>query len=62
MFYFLVCFANSFVTVKVARSVCFFQVGLLDLEVNTLSKILCIMVVILSLIMMIIKVLHLRYF
>ena len=50
------CFANAFVIVKVAGSVCVFQVGLLDLEVNTLSKILCIMVVILSLIMMIIKV------
>ena len=33
-----------------------FQVGLLDLEVNTMSKILCIMVIILALIMMIIKV------
>jgi len=32
------------------------KVGLLDLEVNTLSKILCIMVIILALIMMIIKV------
>jgi len=36
-------------------SVCV-QVGLLDLEVNTLSKILCVMVILLALVMMIIKV------
>jgi len=32
------------------------EVGLFDLEVNTLSKILCVMVIIMSLVMMIIKV------
>jgi len=34
------------------------EVGLFDLEVNTLSKILCVMVIIMSLVMMIIKVRH----
>jgi len=42
--------------VHVITFVIVYQVGLLDLEVNTLSKILCMMVVLLALVMMIIKV------
>jgi len=42
--------------VHVITFVIVFQVGLVDLEVNTLSKILCMMVVLLALVMMIIKV------
>jgi len=42
--------------VHVITFVIVYQVGLVDLEVNTLSKILCMMVVLLALVMMIIKV------